>query len=110
MDPTRLMKLPATITPIAAGGVDEYNDDELEPGTPIDTVCWFEQQQRSENLRDDTTEATFAVYLPPDTTLNPADQIAVEDFTFEVIGPPWTAIDPRTTFATHVEATARRIT
>lgn len=110
MDPTRLMNIPATLTPYAPSAFpDEYNDDDLEPGTPVDTVCWFEQTARAENDTDNTFEDTFTLYLPPDLTVNPDDQITVGDDTFQIVGPPWTVTHPRTTQVTHLQATGRRV-
>lgn len=115
MDPTRLMTQPATITPMVPV-TDEYNDEHLEPGTPIvldgslGHGVFLTQSNRSETGIDtNTVSEIWALYLPPTITVDPNTQITVDDITYELDGPAWPAYNPRLHKTTHLEATVRRV-
>ena len=110
MDPTHLMTMACTITPMNVSGVDEYNDDVLGAGAPVSATCYLNQTSRDEQTAgDNTQQQTFAVYLPPTITIDANDRITVGADTFEVIGPPWKAYNPRDRRVTHIELTARKV-
>lgn len=108
MDPTPLMTQTATITPQA--GTDAYGDP-LPAGTPFDVACWLFQTRRDEKrtiVGEDMQAETWTLYLPPGTTVDGNDNVAVDGVTYEVVGPPWPAFNPRSRKVTHIEATLRR--
>lgn len=111
MDPTRLMTQQATITHVAdvATGADEYNN----PTYPTSTAtvrCWLHQTQRSERTAEaDTQIETWRLYLPPGTSVDGPDKVAVDGVTYELDGPPWPAFNPRLHRVTHIECTLRKV-
>lgn len=109
MHPERLMRLPCTITRVARGvTADRYGDpDDEEQTTP--TLCWLEQTRRTEDTTSqDLQDTTWNLYLPADTDISGSDRIEVAGDSYELFGPPWSAIHPRTGAATHIEATLKR--
>lgn len=106
-----MMTQTVTITPRdTEASPDEYNDDTYTDGTPVETVGWMHQTQRSESTAaGQVDEQTWALYLPPDTIVKSLDKVAVDGDDFEVIGPPWPANNPRLHRVTHIEATLRRV-
>lgn len=111
MDPTRLMTEACTVTPMNAATVDEYGTETLGAGTPFDTTCLLSQTQRSEAEAGGNVQAeTFALYLPPDTTIDGSDRVSVDGVVYELDGPPWPAFNPRLGRTTHIEATVKRAT
>ena len=106
--PARLMSRPVTLRVAAAGAVDEYGNP-TDTYTPTSTVGEVQQSQRNDRTDDQhTQDETWRLFLPPSTPLTGWDQVAIDGATFEVVGPPWPAINPRTGAASHVEATIRR--
>lgn len=110
MDPTRLMQINATLTsPDGSTSKDDYNND--VPGVTSTAVkCWVEQVKASESTVDTAQGSeTWKLYLPAgcgatkDSTLT----IGIKEYEFD--GPPWTATNPRTGIATHIEATGRQV-
>jgi hypothetical protein len=109
VDPTRLMTMPCTITPMGVTSRDAANDDVITAGTPVSTVCYLHQTARNETASGATVDETFALYLPPATAIEADDRITVDGNTYEVDGPPWRAFNPRSQAHTHLEATVRRV-
>lgn len=110
MNPTRLMTVPCTITPRSPSGQDDYGDEVLEDGDPVETTCWLHQTQRSEITVDAyTTIETWQVYLPPGTELTALDRLTAQGAEFEVQGPPHNWTHPRTQVIEYVEATVRKV-
>lgn len=88
---------------------DGYGLDILDDADLIDTVCELQQRNRSEaGDAGEISLSDWVVFLPAGTDLRTADKITVDGETFEVIGEPWPARNPRTQLASHVEATVRR--
>lgn len=116
MDPTRLMTMPATITPRVADGRDELNDVVLAEGDPIvlpggpGNGVWIEQ-----NLRDETRDAnnvrseSWRLFALPSLVLDAGAKVEVDGVEYEVDGPPWRATNPRLRTVSHIEATLRRV-
>lgn len=110
MDPTRLMTIAATITPMNVTSRDETNDDVLTAGSPVTTVCYLHQTEASERTAGtNTQEQTFTIYLPPTVTIDANDRIAADGDTFEVIGPPARWNNPRAQNRALISVTARKV-
>jgi phage tail protein X len=111
MDPTRLMNIPCIVTPrAAAADLDEYGNEVLEAGTPVDTVCWHHQTGADERTVDANTQtATWTVYLPPGIVVSGLDVVTIAGGDYEVLGPPTIWVHPRTGEAKAVELTARKV-
>jgi hypothetical protein len=88
------------------GNQDEYGND--VPGI-VDQVVKGELQQHSREEAEGTLSQTgWLLILPPDTLIDTNDGVIVDGETFEVIGDPWRAWNPRLGRFEHVEATLRR--
>jgi hypothetical protein len=110
MNPQRLITLDGVLTVRSSDGApDDYNNP-TETTTTRDVKCWYEQAQASEatanTLRQDETHRLF---LLASESMTGWDQLAVNGLEFEVVGPPWKAINPRTGVASHIEARGRQV-
>lgn len=110
MDPTRLMTQECTIAHLTPNGADEYG---LAPTSDVANTtakCWLHQTMRTEKtVEADTQIETWQLYLPPGTTVDGSDHVTVDGDTFELIGPPWSAFNPRLQRVTHIECTLRKV-
>lgn len=109
MSLTGLMNQACTITTRTdSATVDRYgNPAPTEAATT--TVCYCEQRTRSEVTSEGlVTSEDWLVMLPAGTTVDSADKITVGTLVLEVVGPPWSARNPRTQATSHVELTARK--
>jgi hypothetical protein len=73
------------------------------------TVCELQQARRDE--QEDSGEVsrdTWTVFFQADEDVETGDAVVVDGQTFELIGDPWQARNPRTGTESHIEATARR--
>jgi hypothetical protein len=117
MDPSRLMTQPATITPRhPADDPDEYNDEVLEDGDPIEldgtvgTGVLLQQSSRTENINGaNVVVETLTLFLPIAVAFGDRDAITVDGVTYEADGPPAHMWNPRLKRYTHVEASVKRI-
>lgn len=104
-----LMNRACTITHRQAGTVDSYGDETTDE-TTVTTVCELQQQRRSETTDPGTiADSSWLLILPADTALGAGDTVTVSGEAYEVHGEPWTARNPRTDAASHVEATVRKV-
>ena len=109
MDVTRLLTLTATITHVAhAGAADAYGNP-TETTTTSTAAAEIQQTQRDEHTRDaNVAEETWLLVLAPTATIDNTDRVSVGGVSYEVIGPPWRARNPRTGDVTHIEATVKK--
>lgn len=76
----------------------------------IDTVCELQQRQRAEPGDDsELSDTTWALFLPAGTDVRTGDAIVVDDVTYELVGDPWDARNPRSRAVSHIEATVRLV-
>jgi hypothetical protein len=106
---TALMTVPCVIHHTVASSRDEYGN-ETTTETTSDERCWLAQSTRSEPGVDNVLlEAErWVIYLPGEVVVDANDRIEIGADVFEVIGPPWTVIEPLTGWVDHIEATAER--
>lgn len=110
MDVRRLLTLPCTITRVTADGPPDDHGNPTETFTTTNTKCWLYQDRRSENERQgDQQIEGFVLVLALGTQIDGNDRVTVQGKDFEVTGPPWNAVNPRTGKPTHVEATLDRV-
>ena len=104
-----LLTQPAVITPRSSTTVDGYGDEVLTEGTPVETVGFW-QQDGEGDARVDEDQATSDgwVFLPPGTTIDRNDSIAIAGVTVEVVGRPRTPTRPALG-EHHVEARGRLV-
>jgi len=77
----------------------------VEDTTETFTVCELQQRNRMETPQGDWSSAEWVGFFPAGTELDAGDAVELDDFTYEVIGAPWPARNPRTQVESHVEAT-----
>lgn len=104
----RLLNLPGTLTRVTFdGAADDYN-------TPTETTetasvrCWHEQVARSEDTVSTNQQAeTHRLYFRRCDDPTGWDRLTVSGLTFQIVGPPWPARNPRTCDVSHWEAHGR---
>ncbi len=114
MDPSHLLNMDATITTVTEGAGDDYGDP-TEETTSRNVKCWIDRsglvREAGEQVGlDDWQQETVNLYLPAGTALTGRDRVTVEGVTYEVFGPPFDRIDPRTNQSVYVTAQLRRAT
>lgn len=110
MTAARLINRPGVLTVrIHDGTPDDYNNPTVTT-TSRQVLCWYEQAQRSERtgLADQQSE-THRLFLRSGENLTGWDKLTVDGLEFEVMGPPWKVINPRTQQASHIEAHGRQV-
>lgn len=126
MDPTRLMTMPATITPrTPADDPDEYNDEVLEAGDPFELTggrgagVLLQPRDTSEDTVANTERESFVLYAPvdvivDDTTLPvPLDAralITIDGADYELDGEPQKWWNPRERSYRYQQANVSRVT
>ena len=91
-----------------SGSTDRYGND-IPSEDLIPSVCEVQQQRRTEDReRGEASEADWLGIFPAGTDLDTGDAVEVDGLgTFEMVGAPWPARNPRTQAESHVEATLR---
>lgn len=92
-----------------SGATDDFGND-LPTETEEDTVCEVQQQRRTEGEADEEiAEGDWLGIFPAGTDLRTGDAVRVDGIgTFELVGDPWPARNPRSQTESHVEASLRR--
>ncbi len=119
MNVNHLLTVPITITTVAEDALDpdEYGNPNVDE-TTVTTVCWFTADGRGSGAGggtestglDDTQSESWALYLPAGTTINGHAKVTILSVVYEVSGPPWPALNPRTGVEEFVEARIVRVT
>ena len=110
MNPQRLMTLPCTIDHVAQTGAADVYGDPTETTTTTASTCWIEQIRRSDDtLLSSQQSEQWAGYFRPDVVIDGSDRVTVDAATYQVMGPPWRAFNPRLKRVTHIEATLERV-
>jgi hypothetical protein len=105
----RLLPQTATVTTVQRTGDDDVFGDPGETTSTRSWRCWISQSSRDEDTGGgDRQDETFTIYMEPTAKVAGSDRVTVNDATFEVIGPPWTATNPRTGIDEMVVATIKR--
>lgn len=111
MNVARLLTSTATVTGVADTGADDLFGDPTESTTTATFACWLHQEQRSEETANtDTQRERWTLYLDASAAglVDGGDRVTVDDVVYEMDGPSWPALNPRTQVVTHVECTVRR--
>jgi hypothetical protein len=89
-----------------SGEMDVYGND---IPTVVEVKVKGELQQRSREEAEGTISQTnWVLFLPAKTPIDTNDVVLVDDESFEVVGDPWQAFNPRTGEYEHVEVSLRR--
>jgi hypothetical protein len=108
------MNTPATLLLRTPTGEDEYGGETSEP-EEVEVLCEIQKQIRraAEEPGDqgELSDTLWNGYFPNDRAaeLRTGDSVRVEALgSFELVGDPWLARNPRTQAVSHVEASLRR--
>ena len=75
----------------------------------VQTVCELQQQRRDEpGDHGELSDTRWLLILPAGTAIDTGDGVVVDGDTYEMVGDPWPARNPRTQEESHIEATLRR--
>ena len=106
-----LLKLTATVTHVAADGADDVFGDATTTTTTSDFACWLTQSNRNEDTANTAqTSEQWTLYLGAEAfgQVDAADKVTVDGRVYEVHGPPWEAVNPRTGQPAYMIATLKR--
>lgn len=104
-----LINRPCTITRRLPSGAEDEIGNLIASEEVIETVCELQQQQRTEPTgQGELSDTRWLLILPAGTSLHGGDTVTVDDESYELVGEPWHARNPRTRTESHVEATVRR--
>jgi hypothetical protein len=107
----RLLNLTASVTRVVRDGTEDAFGDPTETTLTATYRCWLAQAGADEaTVNQDVQREDFALYLEAGASggIDGTDRVTVGGVEYEVVGPPWSAINPRTGQTTHVVATIRR--
>lgn len=92
------------------GGEDAYGN-EIPTVSRVEAVCEIQQDRREERGNaGEVSDTRWTGYFLPGVELRTADAVEVEGIgTFELVGDPWPARNPRTQAEQHVEASLRLV-
>jgi hypothetical protein len=89
-----------------SGNLDVYGSD-MPTVTEIQTVGELQQRSRDE-AEGAISQTNWILFLPRATVIDTNDVVVVDGESFEVMGDPWQAFNPRTGEFEHVEVGLRR--
>lgn len=91
--------------PVSPDATDSLTDDTED----IFTVCWVQQDRRTEpGDEGEMSDSFWTIFLPWGTDLDTGDAVEVDGYgVFELVGDPWPA-QQGSQRMWHVEATGRR--
>lgn len=111
MNVAHLLTSTAVVTTVTYTGSADAMGDPTAVTASLTFRCWLSQTQRAE-VTDNTAvqQETWDLYLEPAAAdaVEGFDRVTVAGVTYEFVGPPWTALNPRTQLVSHVECTVRR--
>lgn len=113
-----LLNRECVITQRSFDGAEDRDGNITATVTTATTVCELQQQHRAETVgtrnqgappdRGEVAVSDWLLIVPAGTDLRHVDSVTVDGETFELIGEPWAARNPRTATESHIEATVRR--
>jgi hypothetical protein len=89
-----------------SGNTDVYGTD-IPTVVEVNTVGELQQRSRDE-AEGAISQTDWRLYLPAETPIDTNDVVQIDGQTFEVVGDPWQAFNPRTGEWEHVEVSLRR--
>lgn len=104
-----LLNRPMTILRRTASGTTDAYGADIPGTTEVEVVGELQQQRRDEPATEgELSDTRWLAIFPAGTSIDTGDAVACDGETFEVVGDPWAARNPRTQVVSHVEATLRR--
>lgn len=117
MNPLRLLPLTATVAQVDQTGPPDAFGDPTEVTTIATFRCWIWRGQAESAVTESTANENvqsdqYRIALEPAAAgeIDGHDRVTVDGLTYEVDGPTWPALNPRTNQITHVEGIIRRTT
>jgi len=111
------MNRPCQVVQVSDTGTpDDYGDQVLEDGTPVDTVCELQRPGGSalRSGREGDQAAIdltlWTLFLPAGTAVTGDDYVLVDGFRYDLVSDPNPVRDPWTKLVDHIEAIVRRRT
>lgn len=114
MNVAHLLTSTAVVTTVTYTGPADGMGDPTEVTSTASFRCWLARPPvgggGSENTANANTQIeSLVLYLEAAAAdIDGFDRVAVDGITYEFLGPPWPALNPRTQVITHVESTVRR--
>lgn len=112
MNVARLLRLPVVVIRTSSTGPADAFGDPTEQTTERTFRGWLWQDNRADvdtkNRHVASEQWSLALDRSADGNIGAGDRVRVHTSTFEVDGPPWPALNPRTTRVEYVLATVRR--
>lgn len=107
---SQLINRDCTIIRRLESSTTDAHGNEVPEEDLVTTVCEVQQQQRQEQgLAGELSDTRWLGFFLPGVELRTGDAVDVDGLgTFELVGDPWPARNPRTQQESHVEATLRR--
>lgn len=107
----RLLRQPVTIvTPGAPAGTDDYGNTTTGPPTSVDTTGLIEQTATTELIRgQQVTTVTYSLILRPRERISATSKVSSLGVTYEVVGHPLHAWDPRRNRVDHIEVVLKGV-
>lgn len=102
----RLLTRPCVLVTRTPGPPDVYGDPSWVESRN-NALCYAEQTVASEPGDPNYQADEWRVLLPAGAAVDGLDAVEVDGQRFEVLGPPWTAKDPRFNRDHHIELRAR---
>lgn len=96
-----------TILRRSSGEIDAYGN-ETTVTAQLQTVCALQQTSSSEqDNMGEVSSADYHLFLNSGEAIGTGDAVQVGSATYELIGAPWVAFNPRTGSESHIEAKVR---
>jgi hypothetical protein len=108
---SKLINRPCTLIQKADSDETDSHGNPVRTETSIDAVCELQQAQSVEpGGAGESAATTFNAFFLPGIEPNTGDALIVDGHTYEFVGEPWVARNPRTQITSHVQATVKRTT
>ncbi len=109
MSLTDLLNRPMTLVQrVDMGDTDDYGNT-VPTETRVEVLGELQQISRDEpDDAGETSDTRWTLFLLAGTSVKTGDAVICDGETFEVVGDPWHARNPRTGVESHIQATLRR--
>ena len=104
---TNLFKRSITIQHHTESGNSDVYGTDIPAVVEIQVLGELQQRSRDE-AEGAISQTNWMLFLPPNTPIDTNDVVKVDGESYEVVGDPWQAFNPRTGQYEHVEVSLRR--
>ena len=104
-----LLNRPMMIIRRTASGTTDAYGAAIPTTVEVEVVGELQQQRRDEPATEgELSDTRWVAFFPAGTNIDTGDAVICDGESFEVIGDPWAARNPRTQVESHLECTLRR--